>query len=132
MSTTVTPESITVQSFTTPVLTGYDQRTLKAFVVADTFPNGDQHRVSLSVSHDADRKSFRVSVARYTREASDGGPFAVEHYALMDDIASLGGIRVARYSRKALDQTFADALPVAVAALQGPLADFLRTPTTAR
>lgn len=129
---TTTPQNVSVKSFTTPVLTGSDQRTLKAFVLAGVLPNGDQHRVSLTVSHDADRKSFRASVSRYTREASTDHGFVIEHYALMEDIASMGGIKVARYSRKALDQTFADSLPVAVAALQGPLSDFLLTPTTAR
>ena len=101
-------------------------------MLAGILPNGDQHRVSLTVSHDADRKSFRVSVSRYTREASTDHGFVVEHYALMEDIASLGGIKVARYSFKALNATFLDALPVAVAALKDQLADFLLTPTTAR
>jgi len=121
----------TLPTFTTPVLTGYDRRTLKGHVVAHTFPNGDEHRVSLTVSHDKERKAFTAYLTRYTRKADDGGPFTVETCSPMEDCVRIANRPCARYSLKALEAAFGSTLPIASILLETKLAHLLATPTAA-
>ena len=121
----------TLPTFTTPVLTGYDRRTLKGHVVAHTFPNGDEHRVSLTVSHDKDRKAITAYLTRYTRKADDGGPFTVETCSPMEDCVRISATPCKRYSLNALEAEFWKALPNASILLETKLAHLLATPTAA-